>query len=100
MRLKPTNRKEFKTGEEKLASGIMYLVWNKAPDELKHMEEKDLGKRVWVAGTSSSDIWFLKSIHEIGDKFFPEGGYTVRNKKGEEMSLFYNEAIIHPRQKV
>jgi len=90
MRLKHTNRKNFKTGEEKLESGILYLVWDKAPKELKHMEKKDLGKRVWIAGTSSSEVWLLKDIHQIGDKFFPEGGYTVRNKKGEEMSLFFN----------
>lgn len=99
MRSKSTRRKEFKTEEKELFNGIKYLIWGKAPSNLKKVTSKDLGKRLWIAGTSSSDIWRLKQFFNPGDKFYPDGGVEVENKKGEVICLFLDEVIIHPKQK-
>lgn len=100
LRLKHTRRKNFKTKETQLGdTGIPYLIWDKFPKENKVNPESVEGKRIWIAGTSSSDLWVARKYHDVGSRSFPEGGLTVFNKRGEEKDIFLTEAIIHPNQK-
>lgn len=99
LRLKHTDRKLFKTKQKELDQGISYLVWDKFPKQLVINPESSINKRVWVAGTSSSDVWVLKEYHKPGTFSFPDGGLTVYNKKEGDVAIFLDEAIVHPSQK-
>ena len=98
MRTKSTKRKSFKTREESLDNGIPYLVWDKYPEEAKIISEADEGRRVWIAGTSHSELWKLTKYHLPDTPRFKEGGLTVKNKKGTILDIFYEEAILHPEE--
>mgnify|MGYP001545318526 CR=1 FL=1 len=98
MRTKPTRRKNYKTKEVALDNGIPYLRWEVYPEKAKILSDADEGRRVWIAGTSSSEVWKLVKYHKPDTLSFKSGGLTVRNKKGNKIDLFYEEAILHPEE--
>lgn len=99
LRLRSTNTKTFKTRQKEITSGIPYLVWEEYPEELAIDLEKDLGKRVWVAGTAKTEVWHIREIHIKGSPGYPEGGLSVYSKKEGKADIFLDEAILHPKQK-
>ena len=101
LRTTPANRKSYKTGEKEIGkSGISYLYWKKYPKKKEPNPETVHNKRIWLAGTSASSDWKVVEHHEPGTSMFPDGGYTVRSEKEMQTArVFYDEVILHPKQK-
>lgn len=58
------------------------------------------GIRVLPASIYESDpnpIFFNKR-HEVGEKYFPEGGYSCVDSTGAYRAFYLNELIIHPSE--
>lgn len=97
IRLTPTNNKTHKTSEKQLDNGIPYLIWEEYPEQSCLSKKRNLeGARVWIAGSSKSEKWFVVSKHKKGEKKFPDGGFTLKNQYGEKTYVFYEEVVLHP----
>lgn len=100
LRTTSVNRKDYKTGVKTLPAGISYLYWKKYPASKKLNPTKALDVRIWLAGTSATTDWKIIAHHEPNTPGWPEGGYTVRSEKENLVSyVFYEEVIIHPKEK-
>lgn len=98
-RLVSTNRKDYKTKMEYDPNGFPYLCWEVYPESLDPSKLDTLeGKRVWLAGTSMSDKWFITQRHEVGSPMFPSGGYTLVNVHKEVTNVLPQEVILHPSE--
>lgn len=97
LRLTHTKRKDYKTSEALDKNNITYLIWQVFPVEvdLTKIEEK-IGLRIWIAGESVTEKWFMKEVHIPGSSGFSEGGYTAINPYGDLTYILNNEAILHP----
>lgn len=97
MRLTPTNRKDYKTEKTTDKNGFPYLIWKQYPaqSELSNLKNVE-GSRVWLAGSSISEKWFIVAKHEPNSPGFPDGGYTVKSSTGEVCDIWFNEAVLHP----
>lgn len=99
LRLAHVRRKNFETKEKQLDNGIPYLVWTKYPKNRKLKPEEALGVRVWPAGAGPSEKWVVTEYFEPGTKGWGDGGYELRNPRGEKTQVFLDEVIIHPQHK-
>jgi len=99
LRLAHVRRKNFETKEKQLDNGIPYLVWTKYPKNRKLKPEEAIGVRVWPAGAGPSEKWFVTEYFEPGTKGWGDGGYELRNPRGEKTQVFLDEVIIHPQHK-
>lgn len=97
LRLTHTKRKDYKTSEALDKNNITYLIWQVFPIELDltKIEEK-IGLRIWIAGESVTEKWFMKEVHLPGSSGFSEGGYIAINPYGDLTYILHNEAILHP----
>jgi hypothetical protein len=97
LRLTQTNRKDYKTSQASDSNGMPYLMWDSFPTEVDlSIDEDVINSRIWIAGTSVSDKWFIKEVHLPGSPRFPKGGYTVVNNHKEVTHILLEEAILHP----
>lgn len=97
LRLTHTNRKDYKTSEASDSNGMPYLMWKTFPSEVNLSRMEDIiNSRIWIAGTSISDKWYIKETHPPGSPRFPKGGYTVMNNYKEVSHILLEEAILHP----
>ena len=99
LRLAHVRRKGFETKELQLDNGIPYLVWSKFPKARKLNPEDSIGVRVWPAGAGPSEKWIVTEYFEPGTKGWGDGGYELRNPRGEKTQVFLDEVIIHPQHK-
>lgn len=97
LRLTPTNRKDYKTSQASDPNGMPYLLWEIFPAEvnLSTIGNKE-GLRIWIAGTSITDKWFVRETHSPRSPRFPDGGYTAFNNYDEVTYILLEEAILHP----
>lgn len=71
------------------------IVWTRIPNDKKPTNE-DIGKRVWIAGDTSTKITNLISIHKKGDKYWPEfDGYTVLTND-RKCNIHKRTVRLHP----
>lgn len=97
LRLTPTKRKDYRTSEALDKNNMTYLLWKVFPIEADLSKIEDTkGLRIWIAGDSVTEKWFLKEAHLPGSPRFPEGGYTAINEYGDFTYILYEEAILHP----
>lgn len=99
LRLLQTNRKEYKTQINVDQNEFPFLTWKLYPSskDLSNIDSPFIeGVRVWLAGTSLGDKWFIKRKHLPGEYMFPEGGYTLESPQEGITYVNYQEVILHP----
>lgn len=75
---------------------LSYPVWKDRFQSDKRLTEKDIGRRVHVAGEPNTEKAYLFKVHEPGEEGWPEGGYEVRRKGlSYPTNHFFEEVILH-----
>lgn len=100
LRLNHARRKNYVTEEKELENGIPYLVWKKYPKNRKLDPLTSKGLRVWIAGSSPSEKWFIHEHREPGTIGFQNGGYVLKDHIGYKTYVEYQEVILHPSIKL
>jgi len=94
--MKKLKGESFKTTQLEIGCGIKLMVWSRVPLERKPTPQ-DIGKRVWIAGNTSTIKTTLLEVHQKGERYWPRfGGFTVSSENGWTKELHHRALRLHP----
>ena len=95
--MKKLKGESFKTTQLEIGEGIKLVVWSRVPLERKPTSE-DIGRRVWIAGNTSTIKTTLLQVHKKGEKYWPRfDGFTVTSENGRTRELHHRALRLHPQ---
>jgi glutamate dehydrogenase/leucine dehydrogenase len=91
-------KENFDTVERRSPSGFAYQSYVEVK-ESSRLTEDHIGKRVMVAGFKVTSKFYLKKVHQKGDKYHRDSdAYTLRTDKGMERCFYADQCRLHPAE--